>query len=154
MFTSGIRNHKAAGGESGLSETRHDGGVLAVVAIKQYSHDGAAAGLGCRRDDLRRFVAAAIVDQNEFIWGLQLFAHLVAASDQFIQVGFFVEDWDNQRDQFYIHVLVRFKMVLIASTTRSTSSSRMSGNSGSEQMRSEFHSVSGSVPAISGSVSR
>src|SRR5262245_53491864 len=38
------------------------------------------------------------------------------------------------------------RMSLMASTTPSTSRSFMSGNSGNEQIRSEFHSVLGSIP--------
>ncbi|MNE38169.1 hypothetical protein D3C80_1320550 [compost metagenome] len=135
-------NHQVA---LALLETGHDRGVLPVVAIEDDGHHGAAFASGRFLEQLCRVVAAAVVDHDDFVVVGQLLAGGFGATQQFGQAVLFVVDRDDDR---YAVNWIRLqgrgsRMFSIAPMTRSASSQVMSGNSGIEHRRAEFHSVLG-----------
>ena len=128
-----------------LFETGHDRRVLAVVAVKDDGHHRAAfAGRGVFQD-LCGVVAAAVVDQYDFVGMVQLLAGCFGATKQLRQAVLFVVDRNDDRHEVD---WVRSQRLLsmqfsMAPTTRWTSSVVMSGNNGIEHSRAEFHSVLG-----------
>lgn len=130
---------------TGLFEAGEDRRVLAVVAVEDHRHHGAAVAFGGGLQEFRGAVAAAVVDQHDLEGAAQLQAGGLGAAQQFGQAGFLVVDRDHHRDQVdRIGLHRRFsRMSSMARATRSMSSSRMSGNSGMEHRRAEFHSLLG-----------
>ena len=127
-----------------LREPGHHGRVLTVVAVQQHGDDVRGVAFGCRGEHLSRAVLAAVVDEHDFERAVERTAHLEAAPQELREVGLLVIDRDHDRHAARFHRRLVPTTASIAATTRSTSPAAMSGNSGNEHTRAEFHSVFGS----------
>ena len=84
-----------------VAEARHNRRVLTIVAVQQDRHHVAAFGLGGFGEHSRRVIAAAVVDQQNFILPSERRAGGVGAADKLRQALLFVIHRNNDRDLFH-----------------------------------------------------
>ena len=84
-----------------VAKTRHNCRVLAVVAVQQYRNYMAAFGFSGFSQHSRRVIAAAIVDQQNFILPTERRAGGIGTADKLRQALLLVIDRNNDRDLFH-----------------------------------------------------
>ena len=114
----------------GVLETRHDRHVLAEVSVEQDHPGDIRTPLELLAQDGGGAVAAAVVDEDDFVAGFQFVERRVEALEQGLQTFFLVVDRNDDGDVRIAHCLALSMISLMAAHTRSTSCSDMSGNSG------------------------
>ena len=92
----GIKGNNQIAGD--VAKARHDRRVLAVVAVQQHRHDVAAFGFGRRRQHEGGVIAAAVVDQQDFIFTPKGGAGGIRAANELWQTLLLVIHRDDHRD--------------------------------------------------------
>lgn len=94
----GIKGNNQIAGH--MAESRHNGRVLAIVAVKQHRDHMAAFGFSSLGQHAGRIIAAAIVDQQNLILAAQRRAGGIRTANQLRQALLFVINRNNDRDFF------------------------------------------------------
>ena len=141
-----------------LGKSRHDGGVLPIISVEKDPDNVFLFLPGGLNNHLTRPVMASVINEDDFKSPSHLRADMDTASQKLIKVLFFIVDRNHHGNfQFPFHAFflviayqhftsfshAPLRTSFMPSTTSSTSSKVISGKSGREQMRSEFHSVLG-----------
>ncbi len=123
-------------------ESRHDRHVLAEIGAEQYHAGDVGPALELFAQDRRGAIAAAVVDEDQFVAGAERIERRIDAVEQRLQAGFLVIDRDDDRD-FGRHARAPSRISAVASHTRSTSSTRIAANSGSVTVSRPMRSLLG-----------